>query len=250
MASQTKNWISIGDMPLIFRPLRRFFTPGDVFFQEGNRRCFSESKHFVKNEDIAQLSARLSQFTFIEARSLSSVIACEVKGCKAAFSTTVAYELHLQASHWFSCKECRQTFPSNFLLDIHVIESHDNLFKAKREKGEAVFACLVESCCTKFSHEGDRKQHLLQSHNYPASFRFNIGRKNPWKSVGTDDNSYSIHTMVVEESDNSEAQECTKYKMKATDSKRRDITSVSIPNAISFGRGSSKTFHRRGQQSA
>ena len=235
-------------MSLTFRPCGRFLTPGDIFFQEGDRRCFSESKHFVQNKAIAQLSASLSQFAFVGTRSVRNVIACEVPGCKTAFNTTGAYELHLQASHWFSCKECRHNFPSNFLLDLHVIESHDNLFNIKREKGEAVLSCLVESCCRKFSHEDDRKQHLLQSHNYPASFRFSIGRKNPYRSMGTDDRSCSIHTL--EEGNNPQAQEFTKYKTKTIDSKRKYCNSVRIPNTITFGRGSHKAFQRRDQQSA
>ena len=40
-----------------------------------------------------------------------------------------SYEAHYSSFHRNICLECNRTFPSNFLLDLHILENHDVLFK-------------------------------------------------------------------------------------------------------------------------
>jgi hypothetical protein len=40
-----------------------------------------------------------------------------------------SYEAHYGSFHRNICLECHRSFPSNFLLDLHILENHDVLFK-------------------------------------------------------------------------------------------------------------------------
>ena len=45
------------------------------------------------------------------------------------FFRVYSYEAHYSSFHRNTCLECRRTFPSNFLLDLHILENHDVLFE-------------------------------------------------------------------------------------------------------------------------
>ena len=242
---------------LAFISRGRFVQPGGEFFQEGDTFCYSKAKHFIQDEDIEQLSNLVSCVALGKSpiNGTDSLIACEVKGCNEAFDTTNAYDVHFENSHRFSCRECKLNFPSNFLLDVHIDESHDSFFTAKRERGEAHLVCLVESCSTKFKHEKERQQHLVNSHKYPSNFRFSRSRKKNSRDNkakgGVADRTLreGIDSMEIDERSSccqveyDDGTRCNGH-MESEEKLQAGFRPRGIPGTINFGRGSSKMFHR------
>lgn len=68
------------------------------------------------------------------------------------------------------CSVCHAGLPSMHLLDLHVSEAHDAFFTAQRHRGMAVYACLVESCSSKFKDIDSRDEHLQEHHKFPAGY--------------------------------------------------------------------------------
>ncbi|KAI4886091.1 hypothetical protein NFI96_003649 [Prochilodus magdalenae] len=59
---------------------------------------------------------------------------CHIAGCKQLFDTLEGYEHHYNSLHRHVCSNCKRSFPSNHLLDIHILEWHDSLFQVMAEK--------------------------------------------------------------------------------------------------------------------
>ena len=53
-----------------------------------------------------------------------------------------SYEAHYSSFHRNTCLECHRTFPSNFLLDLHILENHDVLFKLMSNAKYTVNSCF------------------------------------------------------------------------------------------------------------
>lgn len=238
----------------------RFIKPGDEFFQDGNNACFSNAKHYIQDDDIEHLSSLIANFNVghNSGGNDKRVIACEIKGCKETFITPGAYEVHFLNAHKFSCAECGRSFPSNFLLDIHISENHDSFFQARRARGDLVLVCLVESCPTKFKVEEERNQHLVEVHKYPSNFRFNRTKKRGGKgkrveqeNKGKADAGGATDDMEVEETaprgysnrKKNSKQLGLEFKAESADSCKNHEPKT-IPKTINFGRGSSRAFHR------
>ena len=240
---------------LTFKRFTRFIRPGDDFFEDGDRLCFSEAKHYIQDDDIDQLSNLVSTVTLTRTNSNETLISCDVKGCKETFNTTKAYDVHIQNSHRFSCRDCRLNFPSNFLLDVHITENHDSFFSTKRERGEALLVCLVESCSSRFKLEEERLRHLVEVHKYPSNFRFNRSRKKQCRSrkgkindkatgKPTDAMELDESGSYCEEKCNDVTEECKNVQNNRNRKTRGGLKLQGIPKTINFGRGSSKAFQR------
>lgn len=52
------------------------------------------------------------------------------------FRTYDEFETHYNNSHTNRCLECKKSFPSQYLLDLHHEECHDAFSAVRREKGE------------------------------------------------------------------------------------------------------------------
>lgn len=65
---------------------------------------------------------------------------CHIAGCKQLFDTVEGYEHHYNSLHRHVCSSCKRSFPSNRLLDIHILEWHDSLFQVMAER-----ECMVMS---------------------------------------------------------------------------------------------------------
>ncbi|KAG9275448.1 zinc finger protein 511 [Astyanax mexicanus] len=59
---------------------------------------------------------------------------CHITSCKQLFDTLEGYEHHYNSLHRHVCSNCKRSFPSNHLLDIHIQEWHDSLFQVMAEK--------------------------------------------------------------------------------------------------------------------
>ena len=56
------------------------------------------------------------------------------------------YELHYNSTHRNVCSECHRSFPSDYLLDIHILEWHDSMFTMMAQSKAMV--CI--QFCNKF----------------------------------------------------------------------------------------------------
>lgn len=66
---------------------------------------------------------------------------CAVPGCKFSTDSLLDFENHYNATHRYSCSQCKKVLPSPHLLDLHIQEKHDSFF--------AVMALKKPSVCKK-----------------------------------------------------------------------------------------------------
>ncbi|KTG39776.1 hypothetical protein cypCar_00001199 [Cyprinus carpio] len=59
---------------------------------------------------------------------------CHIAGCRQLFDTLEGYEHHYNSLHRNVCSNCKRSFPSNRLLEMHILEWHDSLFQVMAEK--------------------------------------------------------------------------------------------------------------------
>ena len=63
------------------------------------------------------------------------------------------YEAHYSKEHSNRCLECRNNFPSEHLLNLHIEEIHDPLVQVKRENGEHTVSSYADlSSCEILGH--------------------------------------------------------------------------------------------------
>ncbi|GMH35474.1 hypothetical protein BSKO_03342 [Bryopsis sp. KO-2023] len=70
------------------------------------------------------------------------------------------------------CSVCKQVFPTEHLLTLHLAESHDSFFAAQAARNMPVFECLVESCKEKFTSRKHRETHLFHHHRFPQGHNY------------------------------------------------------------------------------
>ncbi|SCV73921.1 BQ2448_6351 [Microbotryum intermedium] len=70
--------------------------------------------------------------------------------------------------------ECSRVFPSQRLLDLHLSECHDELRRAREDRGEKTFACLHPPCGMHFATPQTRRRHLIDKHGYPKEYFFGV----------------------------------------------------------------------------
>ena len=236
-----------------FQRKPRFFKPDDEFFHDGNMACFSETKHIVQEEELDQISKMLSN---TDIKHPGEILTCDIKGCKETFKTTKAFELHHSNAHKFTCDECKRNFPSNFLLDVHLTETHDTMFDIKIERGEAAFRCLVGACAERFKNEKTRLKHLIEEHKYPSDFRFNKKPRERNKKAAKKGTDKSLSDVSLESVDQEEMEMIIEQEMACQldgslindaniDKKKIEVKSKGVPKTINFGHRGSKTFHTR-----
>ncbi|NWR63202.1 ZN511 protein, partial [Bucorvus abyssinicus] len=122
------------------------------------------------------LQGVLTSLTEVAKKPKVSEFSCHISGCSQVFDTLEGYEHHYNTLHRNVCSFCKRSFPSEHLLDIHILEWHDSLFQIMAEK-QNMYKCLVEGCAEKFKSSKDRKDHLVTVHLYPADFRFDRPKK-------------------------------------------------------------------------
>lgn len=211
----------------------------DPFFDDGyyERLKFDDSAVIYRdNEDIILLNK----------------IECTIISCKQIFNAVQELINHFNAVHKNKCSICRKSFPTSKILDIHILESHDNYFKALSLKKQ-MYKCLVDDCEKVFWRSSDRKNHLIAVHHFPNNFQFNSNRNNKSKSkiVCKYYNSESgckfgdkcryLHKKI----------EKTIEKTSVDDSSMEiddlcdKLESISIPKKISFGRKRISGFSKK-----
>ncbi|KAI5635668.1 hypothetical protein NE865_11574 [Phthorimaea operculella] len=101
---------------------------------------------------------------------------CHIPGCKFTSDTLLEFENHYNASHRYSCSECKKVMPSPHLLDLHIQETHDSFFAVLAEKKPS-YCCIIEECKEKFMTIDERKEHCVKIHRLPKDFRFDYKPK-------------------------------------------------------------------------
>ncbi|XP_020902548.1 zinc finger protein 511 isoform X2 [Exaiptasia diaphana] len=210
-----------------YHPFKRLFCPDDAFFEEGNIQCNLQRKQINCNEieDLDEWS--------------SKEFKCSVAGCNQYFVNIKKYEVHYRGCHWNSCRFCRKSFQTSFLLDLHILENHDTLFQMIATK-KFMYRCLVETCPDKFGGEDDRKKHLVQVHKYPSDFRFNRPSRTQRKLRRQNGENKEQSTGDSNET----LMETEPYDSSNSGHKHHSNPKPRPPRTICFGRGSSRGFHR------
>lgn len=127
------------------------------------------------------MSKRVREEEETEEQSTSSKITsdqsifCNYHPCfNQAFEDYQQYHLHVVSIHEHTCESCLKVFPNKSFLSLHIDENHNPLLQIKQERGDKIFKCYTESCKAVFSNPKERKHHLIEIHNYPIDYPFNI----------------------------------------------------------------------------
>ncbi|XP_067656957.1 zinc finger protein 511-like isoform X2 [Haliotis asinina] len=243
METQTSVWQ--------WRPQKRPRDIRDQFFEDGDRFCCYSVK-------------QLPQETDTEDCRRIPVFPCSIAGCPETFDTLLGYESHYNSVHRHTCSECRRSYPSNHLLEIHLREAHDPLFSL--QSGDK-FVCLVQGCEQKFAAPKIRKNHMVKRHKYPANYRFDRAKSgkasvNPNKAGGDMGSAQQSRTGVNNETnqksqaagdsgtgvqneagDDMEVTMVEKENIPQEGTARR-VYSYKVPQNICFGHGSTRSFQR------
>lgn len=103
----------------------------------------------------------------------SAQIVCDMPPCiSLPFTNYYDYETHVIQNHNHKCETCKKPFPTRNILDIHIQEQHSAFWSTLLERGEKSFQCF--ECKSSFASPSSRKLHLIQKHNYPRLFPFNV----------------------------------------------------------------------------
>ncbi|XP_059053426.1 zinc finger protein 511 [Achroia grisella] len=105
---------------------------------------------------------------------------CNIPGCTFIAESILDYENHYNASHRYTCTQCKKVLPSPHLLDLHIQERHDSFFAVMAEKKPS-YCCYIEECKEKFKTADERLNHCVKIHKLPKDFRYEqktkIGKK-------------------------------------------------------------------------
>ncbi|KAL4641088.1 zinc finger protein 511 isoform X1 [Arapaima gigas] len=228
--------------PFSFTPQRLRIGANYDLFEDGDVR-----RHLYL-QDVASSVSDFSQAPTV------SEFRCHISGCQQLFNTLESYEHHYSSVHRHVCSGCKRHFPSNHLLDVHILEWHDSLFQIMAEK-QNMYQCLVEGCGLKFKTSKERKDHLIKAHRYPPDFRFDKPKKaksrppgkvvqqsNVSMELGDDAGPDRGEPVAVESMELCLSQNQNSMAAVASDRKLKSSCSYKVPASICFGAGSLRGF--------
>ncbi|XP_043112004.1 zinc finger protein 511 [Puntigrus tetrazona] len=230
--------------PFDFRPQRLRFAVEDEYFEDGDIH-----RHMYLQDVVTAIADDEHPPTVSEFR-------CHVAGCRQLSDSLEAYEHHYNSLHRNVCSGCKRSFPSNRLLEMHILEWHDSLFQVMAEK-QSMYECLVEGCGLKFKTSQERRDHLVRTHSYPADFRFDkakkSGRTREKKTQQRKDANMEVETATIHQESESmdfsltpepeSAKTVETEPMQTADLKPR--YAYKVPSSICFGQGSVRGFRGR-----
>ncbi|XP_059028728.1 zinc finger protein 511 isoform X1 [Mustela lutreola] len=229
-------------------PVERDPAAGAPPFHFAARRVrFPRDHEFFEDGDVQRhlyLQDVLTQVTESPERPRVPEFTCQAAGCCQVFDSLENYEHHYHTLHRNVCSFCGRAFPSVHLLDVHILEWHDSLFQILSERQD-MYQCLVEGCAERFRSGGDRKEHLVRLHLYPADFRFD----RPKRSGGPATPGAAVQDSAEalgegEEQSGGDAMEVCPERAAPRPEPvgQRRTSSHRIPSTICFGQGASRGF--------
>ncbi|KAJ0172929.1 hypothetical protein K1T71_011105 [Dendrolimus kikuchii] len=96
---------------------------------------------------------------------------CNIPGCNFTSESLLEFENHYNASHRYTCGQCKKVLPSPHLLDLHIQEKHDSFFAVMAERKPS-YCCYIEECKQKFQTPEERWEHCVRDHKLPKDFKF------------------------------------------------------------------------------
>ena len=74
---------------------------------------------------------------------------CGLEQCQLYFRSLRDFDLHYQQCHTYKCEVCGLKLPNNRLLEMHLTERHDELFRCMAKTRRMVSHCLAAllRCC-------------------------------------------------------------------------------------------------------
>uniref|UniRef100_A0A8C2KM38 Zinc finger protein 511 n=1 Tax=Cyprinus carpio TaxID=7962 RepID=A0A8C2KM38_CYPCA len=168
-----------------------------------------------------------------------SELRCHIVGCRQLFDTLEGYEHHYNSLHRNVCSNCKRSFPSNRLLEMHTLEWHDSLFQIMVEK-----QCMVISDVIGVYKE--RKYHLIRTHGYPADLRFDKAKMSGRKQEKKTQQQKDAHMEVSETPTIQQESESMDFSLTVEPENTKTVETESIvPSSICFGQGSIRGFRGR-----
>ncbi|ORZ25682.1 hypothetical protein BCR42DRAFT_485809 [Absidia repens] len=254
-----------------YRPTKRIFSCTDDFFNEGNiaLRAYWLERDAATEHDtslIREVAENLS--TSFNERP----IFCELPSCvkrygePVAFPSLVAYESHYEALHRNTCSICHLPFPGSRWLRLHLDELHDTLNQVRKDRGEKIHECYVETCAKFFSTPKMRRLHLIDKHHYPKNFPFDLvvtgtisieerqQQRRPHGRPSRSHAGYHRHHQPMDQDENidenhhhhhqsTETATATTWDMDM-ELLTTGVSRIRIPSNISFGRGRKPVWNR------
>ncbi|KWU43486.1 hypothetical protein RHOSPDRAFT_6268, partial [Rhodotorula sp. JG-1b] len=83
-------------------------------------------------------------------------------------------EAHHRTYHAHVCVICGRAFPDERFLQLHLVECHDEMAQLRRERGQRIFECFVDTCPARFQTPKGRRLHLIEKHAYPPQYFFAV----------------------------------------------------------------------------
>ncbi|ORX48455.1 hypothetical protein BCR36DRAFT_329547 [Piromyces finnis] len=151
---------------LKYNPKKRPKSPDDLFFDQSDEEfnhlyntkysCIDNSNDTKDNDNDEDC---------IRCNLLPSCL-----GLK--FSSIEDYEAHYSLTHKYYCSICNVTLMTEKLLNIHLQELHDTFFEVLSQR-KNMYQCLMQDCEEKFKNAEERKQHLIEKHNFSKQTNIN-----------------------------------------------------------------------------
>ncbi|KAL1263008.1 hypothetical protein QQF64_005747 [Cirrhinus molitorella] len=231
--------------PFRFRPQRLRFAVEDEYFEDGDIH-----RHMYLQDIVTATADDEHPPTISEFR-------CHIAGCRQLFDTLEGYEHHYNSLHRNVCSNCKRSFPSNRLLEMHILEWHDSLFQVMAEK-QCMYECLVGGCGLKFKTSKERKDHLITTHSYPADFRFDKAKKSGRIREKKTQQQKDSHMEVFETATIQQESESMDFSLTPEPESMKTVEtepmqtanlkprySYKVPSSICFGQGSVRGFRGR-----
>lgn len=178
-------------------------------------------------------------------------IECTIISCRETFGLIQELLNHFNAVHKNKCSVCRKSFPTFKILDIHILENHDNYFKTLSLK-QKMYKCLVDECNKVFWRNSDRMKHLVDSHHFPTNFHFDNNKNKPKSTIACryyntksgcklGDKCKYLHKKL----ENPVAPASVDDSAMEIDDLCDKLENISIPKKISFGRKRISGFSKK-----
>lgn len=138
-----------------------------------NSSCSYEFKNDDNNLNLKLINVdQINDYNKNKNSINDKIIICNETPCKNNKILLSNLNDHKKHNHDNICSKCYHNFINNHLLNLHINECHDS-FDFYDDSIENLH-CFESSCTILFNNHSQRKEHLINLHNYPNFFDFDI----------------------------------------------------------------------------